>query len=81
MHRLIKGESMQSKTRKIIWDILLVLTVVLGIATAIFAGMQNEVVLSDGSIGYEPGAKELACHVAFAISFTAWLVFSVRLKK
>lgn len=72
---------MNKKTKIIIWSILLVLTAIFGVATVMLAGMPDEVVLNDGSVGYSKNSKELLCHVMFAAFFWAWLILGVRIKK
>ena len=72
---------MNDKMKKILRNVLLALTIIFGIATVILAGMPEETILNDGSIGYMPSAAEHVCHIAFAVSFSAWLIFGHIVKK
>lgn len=72
---------MDNKMKKIIWLILLILTVAFGIASIVYAGMPDEVLLSDGSIGYAHSPGECICHIVFVVSFSACLILGNRIKK
>ena len=64
-----------------IWLLLLLLTVTFGVATIALAGMPDEMVFNDGSVGYVTNSKESICNIAFAVFFFAWLMLGVRIKK
>ena len=69
------------RKQKVLWIILLALTAALGIATIVLAGTRKEATFMDGSIGYVVDPREAPCHIAFAVSFAAWLFLSVAIKK